>query len=87
MIGEKPKPKSLFRSITTRANIAINQSEFLAFTRNLLKAREKSRVQGIIDSGFASHWLKNWREIFKPITEPSDSNRLITFDSQLNTAL
>ena len=44
----------------------MNQSEFLAITCNLLKAREKSRVQGAIGFGFAfaSHWLKNWREIF-----------------------
>ena len=41
----------------------------------------------MIGSGFASYWLRNWREIFKPITEPSDSNRVITFDSRLNTAL
>ena len=27
---------------------------------NLLKAREKSRVHGAI--GFASNWLKNWRD-------------------------
>ena len=39
----------------------MNQSEFPAITRNLLKAREKSRVQGAI--GFASHWLKKWHEI------------------------
>ena len=31
-----------------------------------LKAREKSRVQlSAIVFYFASHWLKNWREIFK----------------------
>ena len=44
----------------------MNQSEFLAITCNLLKAREKSRVQGAIGFrfAFASHWLKNWREIF-----------------------
>ena len=41
----------------------MNQSEFLAITCNLLKAREKSRVQGAIGFGFASHWLKNWHEI------------------------
>jgi len=28
-----------------------------------LKAREKSRVQGAIGFGFASHWLKNWHKI------------------------
>ena len=37
----------------------MNQSEFLAITRNLFKAWEKSRVQGAIGFGFASHRLKN----------------------------
>ena len=36
----------------------MNQPEFLAVTRNLLKAREKSRVQAVIGFGFASHRLK-----------------------------
>ena len=44
----------------------MNQSDFVAITCNLLKAWEKSRVQG--EFGLASHWLKNWREIFKQIT-------------------
>ena len=43
----------------------MNQSEFLVITCNSLKEQEKSRVQGAIDFGFASHWLKNWREYFK----------------------
>ena len=37
----------------------MNQSEFLAITCNLLKARKKSRVQVAIGFGFASNWLKN----------------------------
>ena len=41
-----------------------DQSQFVAITRNLLKAREKSRVQGAIGFDFASHWLKNWRGVF-----------------------
>ena len=41
----------------------MNQLEFLAITCNLLKAREKLRVLGVIGFRFASHWLKNWREI------------------------
>ena len=36
----------------------MHQSEFRAITCNLLKAREKSRAQGVIGLGFASHWLK-----------------------------
>ena len=35
----------------------MNQSEFLAITGNLLKAREKSRVKGAIGYGFASKKL------------------------------
>ena len=42
----------------------MNQSQFLAIICNLLKVQEKSRVHGAI--GFASHWLKDWRESFKP---------------------
>ena len=46
------------RPITTGANSEMNQSDFLAVTLsgNLLKAREKSRVQGA--SGFACHRSK-----------------------------
>ena len=40
----------------------MNQSEFHATARHLLKAREKSRTQSVIGLGFVSHWLKNWRE-------------------------
>ena len=36
--------------------------------------------------GFASHWLKNWRDSFKPITKRSNRNHVITFDSHLKTA-
>ena len=53
----------------------MSQSEFLAITGNLRKEREKSRVQGAIGFRFASRWLKNWREIFKPITKSSNSKR------------
>ena len=65
----------------------MNQSQFLAITCNLLEAREKSRVQGAIGFGFASRWLKNWRESFKPITKRSNRNHVITFDSHLKSAL
>ena len=65
----------------------MNQSQFLPITCNSLEAREKSRVHGAIDFGFDSHWLKNWRESFKPITKRSNRNHVITFDSHLKTAL
>ena len=87
MTVEKPKPKQLLRPITTGTNSAMNQSQFLAITCNSLEAREKSRVRGAIGFGFASHWLKNWRDSFKPITKRSNRNHVITFDSHLKTAL
>ena len=87
MTVEKPKPKQLLRPITTGTNSTMNQSQFLAITCNSLLAREKSRVPGAVCFGFDSHWLKNWRESFKPITKRSNRNHAITFDSQLKTAL
>ena len=87
MTVEKPKPKQLLRPITTGANSVMNQSQFLAITCNSLVAREKSRVHGGVCFGFASHWLKNCCEPFNPITKRSNRNHVITFDSQLKTAL
>ena len=68
----------------TGANSSMNQSEFLAITCILTKAREKSGVQGEISFCFESHWLRNWRAIFNPITKRS--NRVINDDSYLKTA-
>ena len=87
MTVKKPKPKQLLQPITTGADSAMDQSQVLAITCNLFKAREKSRVHGAIGFGFASHWLKNWRESFKPIIKCSNGNHVITFDSHLKTAL
>ena len=86
MTVERPKPKQLLRPITT-AGSAMNQSQFLAITCNSLEAREKSRVQGAIGFGFASHWLKKWLESFKPIIQRSNRNHVITFDSHLKNTL
>ena len=87
MTVEKPKPQRLLRPITTGADSAMNQSQFLGIICYSLEAREKSRVRGGIGFGFASHWLKNWRDSFKPITKRSNRNHVITFDSHLKTAL
>ena len=87
MTVEKPKPKQLLQPIRTRTNSAMNQSQFLAITCNSLEGREKSREHGTIGFGFASHWLKNWRDSFKPITKRSNRNHVITFDSHLKTVL
>ena len=65
----------------------MNQSQFLAITCNSLEAREESRLHGAIGFGLAFHWLKNWREPFKPITKRRNRNHVITFDSHLKTAL
>ena len=65
----------------------MNQSQFLGITCNSHEAREKYRVHGAIGLGFASHWLKNWRDSFQPITKRSNRNNVITFDSHLKTAL
>ena len=83
----KSKPKQLLRPITTGTNSAINQSQFPAITCNLLEVQEKSHVCGVIGFGFDSHWLKSWRESFKPITKRSNCNHVITSDSYLKTAL
>ena len=87
MTVEKPKLKQLLRPITTGAGSAMNQSQFLAITCNSREGREKPRVHGAIGFGFASHWLKNWRDYFKPITKRSNRNHVITCDSHLKTAL
>ena len=87
MTVEKQKPKQLLWPIITGTDSAMNQSQFLAITWNSLEAREKSRVHGAIGFGFASHWLKFWRDSFKPITKRSNRNHVITFDSQLKTDL
>ena len=87
MTVEKPKPKQLLRPITTGINSAMNLSQSLAIICNSLEARVKSRVRGANGFGFDSHWLKNWRESFKPITKRSNRNHIITFDSHLKTAL
>ena len=66
----------------------MKQSEFLAVTSKLLKAREKLRLQGAFGFGFASHWFTHWREISTPITLRGNGNWVITFHvSHLKTAL
>ena len=83
MTVEKPMPKQLLRPIITGANSAMkNQSagEFFKITCNLLKAREKSRVQGAIGFDFVSHLLKNWRKSLTAINKRGNRNCPITFD-------
>ena len=44
-------------------------------------------IQAAIGFGFAFHWFKTWREIFKPIPTSSNRNHVISFDSQLKRKL
>ena len=65
----------------------MKQSELLTITCNLPKIAGKIvRTHGAIGFGFAYHWLKNWREFFKPVTKRGNRNHVITFDSHLKTA-
>ena len=80
MTVEKTKAKQLLQPITTGADSAMEQSQFLAITCNSLEAREKSQVHDAVGFGLASHWLKNRRESFKPITKRSNRNHVVTFD-------
>ena len=50
----KTIPKWLLRPITTGANNAMNQPEFLTITCNVLKVGDKLCVQGVIGFGFTS---------------------------------
>ena len=52
-----PNPKQLLPPIATGVSRAMNQSESLAMTYNLLKAQEKSRLLSAIGFGFASYWI------------------------------
>ena len=65
----------------------MNQSELQTITYNLLKAQEKSRVQGAIGFGFASHRWENLSEIFYLITKQSNRKRGIASDTHLKTPL
>ena len=59
-------------------------------TSKLPKAREKAGGQVVIGFGFASDWLRKWREFFRPITGRSKAKpkqSLITFNTQLKIAL
>ena len=53
MTEEKPIPKLLLRPIMIGTNRAMNESEFQAITRDLLKAREKWLIQGAIVFGLS----------------------------------
>ena len=62
----------------------------LVITRSRHKARENVHSRATIGFGFASDWLKKWREnLNQSVSEvmQNQSNSLITFDTQLKTTL
>ena len=80
--------KNKTKAITlTNHNRSRQRDEPITCSCDSPELREKSRVHGAIGFGFGSHWLKNWRESFKPITKRSNRNHVITFDIHLKTAL
>jgi len=83
----KTKTKAITPTNHNRSKQRNEPITIVAIIWNSLKAREESRVHGAIGFGLASHWLKNWRESFKPITKRCNRNHVITFDSHLKTAL
>ena len=84
MLNSKIRPRAVVGNFSSQSSELRHQ---ITCIFNLLKAREKSRVHGGIGFDFASHWLKNWRESFKPIIKRTNRNHVITFDSHLKTAL
>jgi len=50
----------------------VNQLKFGAGTCSLNKGREKVHEPVAIGFGFSSDRMRKWREIFKPITTPSN---------------
>ena len=73
--------------ITCLSNAPSHLSCFQITILNLLKSQEKIARVRLTGINFASHWLKNWRDILEPITKRSNRKGVVTFDSQFNTAL
>lgn len=75
----EPIPKWLLRLITTGPNPAMDQSEFVVITCNLVNAREKSRAQ-LRCSWFCSCFSlgEKLARDFYPITKLNNRNRVDT---------
>ena len=59
----------------------MDQSEFEANTRIRRQTRIKACERGTIGFGFVFHWLRKWREFWKPITERSKAKAKQTRNS------
>ena len=71
--------------IPTNHNKSKRCDETIRVPRNhllLTQGAGKSRVQRTIGSGFVSHWLKNWRETFNPITKRCNRNLVLNYFQQ-----
>ena len=88
------KPKQLLWPIATEVKNTTSQSEFEANTCNWRQAREKSCGLNSIGFGLNSHWLRKWRvkvaresvNQSQNVVMQNQSQREMTFDTQLNTA-
>ena len=76
---------AVFKPLSNHNRIAMNQSEFLAITFKLLKARENHAYEVRLVLVLHPTGLKKGRENFNPITTRSNCNHVITFDSHLKT--
>ena len=61
--------KAIQWPITTNVNNTMNQWELETNTRDRRQAQENACDQVAIGFGFASDWLRGWREFVKPITK------------------
>ena len=71
--------------ISTNHNKSKQYDETIRVPRNhllLAQSAGKSHVQSDIGSGFVSDWLKNWREIFNPITKRWNRNLVLNYFQQ-----
>lgn len=90
--SRKTKTKPITTANHNKENIRGRQWELEVNACNPPEARENvsDQVHVAITFGFASDWLRGWREFSRPITEHSQAKRKqsrITFDTQLKVAL
>ena len=96
MISKKTRTDGLTGNLTGTSLVSGKSSPRVSFALKVCRPGAASRRRGdffflffqrfdvgAIGFGFASHWLKNWRDSFKPITKCSTRNHVITFDSHL----
>ena len=71
--------------------MSMNQSELEPNTGSRRQARENECEQVTIGFGFTSDWFIKWSKIYfsqsQSVTMQNQSNREISFDTQLKTAL